>query len=165
MHDIDPAFRSYSRGPKVQELLADLGYKDPLPVQSMLFCKVSLVVPQSHALILSDLMHHLDCCHSGDAWPVQAGSGAPLMSDCVQNSHTGAEVIPHQDSSYLYTDPPSVVGLWLALQDATIENGCLHCLPGSHTVCPAGCMKSSDCFEIAARLPSPGAGPLTMSGG
>ena len=42
MHDIDPAFRSYSRGSNVQQLLTDLGYKDPLPVQSMLFCKVRL---------------------------------------------------------------------------------------------------------------------------
>lgn len=44
----------------------------------------------------------------------------------------GGEVVPHQDSTFLATDPPSVVGLWLALEDATIENGCLWGLPGSH---------------------------------
>lgn len=44
----------------------------------------------------------------------------------------GGEVIPHQDNSFLYTDPPSCTGLWLALQDATILNGCLWAIPGSH---------------------------------
>jgi ectoine hydroxylase-related dioxygenase (phytanoyl-CoA dioxygenase family) len=33
-------------------------------------------------------------------------------------------VVPHQDSTFLWTEPrPSVVGLWLALEDATTENG------------------------------------------
>ncbi|KAG0492485.1 hypothetical protein HPP92_005883 [Vanilla planifolia] len=45
----------------------------------------------------------------------------------------GGEVVPHQDNSFLYTDPPSCTGLWLALQDATIVNGCLWVIPGSHT--------------------------------
>eukprot|EP00262_Sarcandra_glabra_P017370 TRINITY_DN593_c0_g1_i1.p1 TRINITY_DN593_c0_g1~~TRINITY_DN593_c0_g1_i1.p1 ORF type:complete len:292 (-),score=51.94 TRINITY_DN593_c0_g1_i1:394-1269(-) len=44
----------------------------------------------------------------------------------------GGEVVPHQDNSFLYTDPPSCTGLWLALEDATITNGCLWALPGSH---------------------------------
>jgi phytanoyl-CoA hydroxylase len=42
------------------------------------------------------------------------------------------EVIPHQDSSFLYTEPPSVIGLWLAIEDANQQNGCLFTLPGSH---------------------------------
>ena len=37
----------------------------------------------------------------------------------------GGEVICHQDSTFLYTEPDSVVGFWVALEDATIENGCL----------------------------------------
>lgn len=44
----------------------------------------------------------------------------------------GGEVRPHQDSTFLYTDPPSVVGLWWALEDATRTNGCLWAAPGSH---------------------------------
>ncbi|KVH97645.1 hypothetical protein Ccrd_000237 [Cynara cardunculus var. scolymus] len=44
----------------------------------------------------------------------------------------GGEVVPHQDNSFLYTDPPSCTGLWLALEDATIVNGCLWAIPGSH---------------------------------
>ena len=38
----------------------------------------------------------------------------------------------HQDSHYFAFDPPRpVVGLWLAVTEATLENGCLHVLPGS----------------------------------
>ncbi|KAM1085197.1 hypothetical protein ACFX2B_010881 [Malus domestica] len=43
----------------------------------------------------------------------------------------GGEVVPHQDNSFLYTDPPTCTGLWLALEDATITNGCLRAIPGS----------------------------------
>ncbi|KAF8034939.1 hypothetical protein BT93_C1077 [Corymbia citriodora subsp. variegata] len=44
----------------------------------------------------------------------------------------GGEVVPHQDNSFLYTEPPTCTGLWLALEDATITNGCLWAIPGSH---------------------------------
>ncbi len=44
----------------------------------------------------------------------------------------GGEVTCHQDSTFLYTEPPSVVGLWFALEDATRENGCLWAVRGGH---------------------------------
>ncbi|RZC61278.1 hypothetical protein C5167_023034 [Papaver somniferum] len=44
----------------------------------------------------------------------------------------GGEVVPHQDNSFLYTNPTSCTGLWLALEDATVVNGCLWAIPGSH---------------------------------
>ncbi|MCJ1391926.1 hypothetical protein MMC18_004793, partial [Xylographa bjoerkii] len=44
----------------------------------------------------------------------------------------GGRVPPHQDSAFLYTDPPSAVGFWLALEDATPANGCLSFAAGSH---------------------------------
>ncbi len=44
----------------------------------------------------------------------------------------GGEVTYHQDATYLYTEPSSVIGLWWALEDATIENGCLWAWPGGH---------------------------------
>lgn len=44
----------------------------------------------------------------------------------------GGAVPPHQDSTFLYTDPPSAVGFWYALEDATLDNGCLSFVPGSH---------------------------------
>jgi phytanoyl-CoA hydroxylase len=45
----------------------------------------------------------------------------------------GGEVTCHQDNTFLYTEPPSTIGLWFALEDATRDNGCLWALPGEHT--------------------------------
>ena len=45
----------------------------------------------------------------------------------------GGVVTSHQDSTFLYTTPKqSCLGLWLALHDATLENGCLWVRPESH---------------------------------
>lgn len=44
----------------------------------------------------------------------------------------GGKVTIHQDSTYLYGDPDTLMGFWMPLQDATINNGCLWGLPGSH---------------------------------
>ena len=44
----------------------------------------------------------------------------------------GGEVVCHTDQTYLWTDPPSVVGFWFAIDDATTENGCMWALPGGH---------------------------------
>ena len=38
-------------------------------------------------------------------------------------------MVPHQDSSFLATSPPTATGLWLALEPATVDNGCLWTLP------------------------------------
>lgn len=57
------------------------------------------------------------------------------MVICKQPEIGGA-VPPHQDSSFLYTNPPSAVGFWYALEDATLANGCLSFLPGSHRWAP-----------------------------
>lgn len=53
------------------------------------------------------------------------------MIICKQPSIGGA-VPSHNDSTFLYTDPPSAVGFWFALEDCTLSNGCLSFLPGSH---------------------------------
>ncbi|KKO97052.1 hypothetical protein THAR02_10840 [Trichoderma harzianum] len=57
------------------------------------------------------------------------------MVICKQPEIGGA-VPPHQDSTFLYTSAPSAVGFWYALEDATLENGCLSFLPGSHRWAP-----------------------------
>jgi phytanoyl-CoA hydroxylase len=44
----------------------------------------------------------------------------------------GGEVTCHQDATFLYNEPLRLVGLWFALEDATIENGCLWAIPGGH---------------------------------
>lgn len=44
----------------------------------------------------------------------------------------GGEVRWHQDASYLRSLSSPVVGLWVAVDDATLENGCLWLQPGGH---------------------------------
>ncbi|MEO1252159.1 MAG: phytanoyl-CoA dioxygenase family protein [Pseudomonadota bacterium] len=44
----------------------------------------------------------------------------------------GGEVVCHQDSTYLYTDPESCIGFWFAIDPATAENGAMAFIPGAH---------------------------------
>lgn len=44
----------------------------------------------------------------------------------------GGEVVCHQDSTYIYTEPESCLGFWFALEDATVDNGCMYFIPGQH---------------------------------
>jgi len=68
---------------------------------------------------------------------VAAGVGLhdPLLLQSMyifKSPRIGGEVVCHQDATFLYTDPISVVGFWFALQDATVRNGCLWVQPGGH---------------------------------
>ncbi|XP_053329848.1 phytanoyl-CoA dioxygenase domain-containing protein 1 [Spea bombifrons] len=45
----------------------------------------------------------------------------------------GGEVTPHQDATFLNTEPLGrITGFWIAVEDATEQNGCLWFIPGSH---------------------------------
>jgi len=50
----------------------------------------------------------------------------------LKHAKIGGVVDVHQDASFLYTEPNSCIGFWFALEDATIENGCLWAKPGGH---------------------------------
>lgn len=63
------------------------------------------------------------------------GLAAPLLLQSMyifKQPEIGGEVVCHQDSSFLHTEPLSCIGLWFALEDATLENGCLLAEPGGH---------------------------------
>ena len=63
------------------------------------------------------------------------GVARPLLLQSMyifKQPRIGGEVSWHQDSTFLYSEPPSVIGLWFAVEDATIENGCLYAVPGGH---------------------------------
>ncbi len=63
------------------------------------------------------------------------GMKNPLLLQSMyifKQPNIGGEVTCHQDSTFLYTDPIDILGLWFALEDATIENGCLWAIPGGH---------------------------------
>lgn len=50
-----------------------------------------------------------------------------------KHARIGGIVDIHQDSTFLFTEPDSCIGFWFALEDATIENGCLWAKPGGHS--------------------------------
>jgi phytanoyl-CoA hydroxylase len=65
----------------------------------------------------------------------ELGVSDPLLLQSMyifKQPNIGGEVSCHQDATFLYTEPLRLVGLWFALEDATIENGCLWVIPGSH---------------------------------
>lgn len=85
LHDLEPVFAAASYDPRLVEIAAAVGMREPLAVQSMAIFK-------------------------------QPG--------------IGGEVGCHQDATFLYTEPLSVLGFWIALEAATRENGCLWVAPG-----------------------------------
>lgn len=87
MHDLDPVFSAFSKGPALQAVSESLDVADPRVMQSMYIFK---------------------------------------------QPNIGGEVVCHQDSTYLYTKPMSVIGYWFAIDDAHQGNGCLGGLPGEH---------------------------------
>ncbi len=63
------------------------------------------------------------------------GMAQPLLSQSMyifKQPRIGGEVICHQDTTFLYTEPHSCIGMWFAMEDATLENGCMWGLPGHH---------------------------------
>ena len=69
----------------------------------------------------------------------------------------GGEVSCHQDATFLYTDPISMVGFWFALEDAAIDNGCLWAAPGAHRTglrplfeCTGAMTDDGTVFEVPA---------------
>jgi len=87
LHDCDPVFDRFSRGPALAEVAAGLGLQQPRIWQSMYIFK-------------------------------QPG--------------IGGEVRWHQDATFFDTTPITVTTFWFALEDATVDNGCLWVQPGGH---------------------------------
>jgi ectoine hydroxylase-related dioxygenase (phytanoyl-CoA dioxygenase family) len=50
----------------------------------------------------------------------------------VKGAYNGSAVPWHQDSAYWPVDPPKLLSCWMALDDATVENGCVRVIPGTH---------------------------------
>jgi ectoine hydroxylase-related dioxygenase (phytanoyl-CoA dioxygenase family) len=62
------------------------------------------------------------------------GPDVKLFRDALmmKPAHHGSAKPYHQDSAYWSIDPPELVSCWMALDDATLENGCMRVIPGSH---------------------------------
>ncbi|MEI6496324.1 MAG: phytanoyl-CoA dioxygenase family protein [Actinomycetota bacterium] len=58
----------------------------------------------------------------------------------------------HQDERYIATRDRSLIGAWIALDDATVDNGCLWVVPGSHRsgyLWPAKAHENPDEYDIS----------------
>lgn len=76
--------------------------------------------------------------HTPDLFAIAQAIGlkAPLLLQSMyifKQPFVGGEVTCHQDACFLYTEPITVTGFWFALEDATLENGCLWVEPQGHT--------------------------------
>ena len=83
-------------------------------------------VPEVRALASSELV--------GQAFALAGLTDAVLVQSMLifKQPGIGGEVRWHQDASYLRSVPQHVVGLWIALEDADQDNGCLWMVPGAH---------------------------------
>lgn len=60
--------------------------------------------------------------------------------------HVGREKPWHQDNAYFKLGPPEkVAGVWIALDKATAENGCMQVVPGTHRRGPVAHFHIRDC--------------------
>jgi len=102
-----------------------------------------LTVPKGRAVNkIGHALHDLDPVFSAfsrtpELAAVAAGLGVaePLLLQSMvifKQPGIGGEVRWHQDASYLIADPPGVTGIWIAIEDATRNNGCLWMQPGQH---------------------------------
>lgn len=92
----------------------------------------------------------------------ELGIESPLLVQSMyifKQPNIGGEVTCHQDSTFIYTEPLGIAGLWFALEDATVENGCLWAIPGGQELglksrwvrAPEGGMR----FEVFDATPWP----------
>lgn len=76
------------------------------------------------------------------------GSAVELFQDMamLKPPRVGREKPWHQDMAYFRVDSPDgVIGAWIALDEATPENGCMHAVPGSHLLGPQPHYHDRDC--------------------
>jgi phytanoyl-CoA hydroxylase len=89
-----------------------------------------------HALHdLDPVFDEFSRAHEVEALVEALGVRRPLLLQSMyifKQPGIGGEVTFHQDATFLYTEPRTVTGLWFALEDATVENGCLWAIPGGH---------------------------------
>eukprot|EP01137_Pigoraptor_chileana_P029482 Opistho-2@1175 len=91
-----------------------------------------------HALhVLDPVFHEMTTRQSIQDVARAIGFRKPLVAQSMyifKQPNIGGEVVPHQDSTFLHTDPPSILGFWIALEDCTKHNGCLWYIPESQKI-------------------------------
>ena len=62
--------------------------------------------------------------------------------------HDGQPVLWHQDGAFWPLEPMEVTTLWLAVDDSTVENGCMRVIPGTHTLDLKGLQARKDVANV-----------------
>jgi len=71
----------------------------------------------------------------------------------VKPPHIGIDKPWHQDNAYFAVENlDEVLGTWIALDDATVENGCMHFIPGGHRRGPLKHHHTYDCEILPDRI-------------
>lgn len=72
----------------------------------------------------------------------------------------------HQDNAYFSIEKLNkVCGVWVALDDATAENGCMHVIPGGHKLGPLRHHHTYDCEIMPDRIDLAQAVPIELKAG
>ncbi|WP_135556815.1 phytanoyl-CoA dioxygenase family protein [Paenibacillus cymbidii] len=89
-----------------------------------------------------------------------------LFQGLYKPPHTGGVIEWHQDDFYFMVDrPDAVVSCWLALDDATVDNGCMWVVPGrQHTLLEHYSNKKTNGAEIVG-MDETGAVPVELKAG
>ncbi len=117
------------------ELVRDLLDQLPDGRLSVAGTDTQIVAPNQvgSAGVLADFVHH----------PVLSGLCHDLIGPDVRlyweqavykQPHSAEPVLWHQDNGYTYVEPQAYLTCWVALTDATPENGCVSVIPGAHTL-------------------------------
>jgi phytanoyl-CoA hydroxylase len=108
LHLADDAFGAYATSPRVRGLLAALGFSAPARR------------PRARDVITRSAR-----APGGAGGATRARAQVlPQSMYIFKAARVGGPVTPHQDATFLRTAPrQTVVGLWLALDDATADNG------------------------------------------
>ncbi len=96
------------------------------------------------------------------------GVGAILFQDMalIKPPFIGSEKPWHQDTAYFRVAPlGAVAGVWIALDDATVANGCMHVIPGGHHQGPKLHFHGRDCEIAEGRLDLRRQVPLELPAG
>lgn len=95
-----------------------------------------LVHMATHELLFKSHAHNPVLLDMVDALIGRPGCGLYLYEDqaFLKPPRVGSSKQLHQDNAYFNVTPDdAVLTTWCALDDATVENGCMHYVPGSHT--------------------------------
>lgn len=96
------------------------------------------------------------------------GDSALLYADqaMIKPALIGTEKPWHQDNAYFLVKPLSAIcGVWIALENATVENGCMHVLAGQHKRGPLLHHHTHDCEIVPDRLTPSLATPVELPAG